>query len=51
MEWYTERTLSEVSLGGILILVVIRTIQGRPSMKKETLCFHKLLYYSCPLEL
>ena len=27
MEWYTERALSEVSLGGILILVVIRTIQ------------------------
>ena len=27
MEWYTERALSDVSLGGILILVVIRTIQ------------------------
>ncbi len=26
-EWYTERALSDVSLGGILILVVIRTIQ------------------------
>ncbi|XP_019866777.2 dymeclin [Aethina tumida] len=25
--WYTERALSEVSLGGLLILVVIRTIQ------------------------
>ncbi|BFG05300.1 dymeclin [Drosophila madeirensis] len=25
--WYTERTISEISLGGILILIVIRTIQ------------------------
>lgn len=25
--WYTERTLTEISLGGLLILVVIRTIQ------------------------
>ncbi|CAH0550083.1 unnamed protein product [Brassicogethes aeneus] len=25
--WYSERTLSEVSLGGLLILVVIRTVQ------------------------
>lgn len=25
--WYTERTISEISLGGLLILVVIRTIQ------------------------
>lgn len=25
--WYTERTLTEVSLGGLLVLVVIRTIQ------------------------
>ncbi|GJQ81413.1 hypothetical protein Trydic_g18278 [Trypoxylus dichotomus] len=25
--WYTERNLSEVSLGGLLVLVVIRTIQ------------------------
>lgn len=25
--WYTERALSELSLGGLLILVVIRTIQ------------------------
>ncbi len=27
MEWYTERQLHEISLGGLLILVVIRTIQ------------------------
>lgn len=27
MEWYTERQLQEISLGGLLILVVIRTIQ------------------------
>ncbi|XP_026842486.1 dymeclin [Drosophila persimilis] len=25
--WYTERSISEISLGGILILIVIRTIQ------------------------
>ncbi|RZC40688.1 Dymeclin and/or Hid1 domain containing protein [Asbolus verrucosus] len=25
--WYTERTLTEVSLGGLLVLVVIRTVQ------------------------
>ncbi len=25
--WYTERSLNEISLGGLLILVVIRTIQ------------------------
>jgi hypothetical protein len=25
--WYTERSLTEISLGGLLILVVIRTIQ------------------------
>lgn len=27
VEWYTERALQDVSLGGLLILVVIRTIQ------------------------
>ncbi|XP_067630358.1 dymeclin [Eurosta solidaginis] len=27
IHWYTERTISEISLGGLLILVVIRTIQ------------------------
>lgn len=25
--WYTERNISEITLGGLLILVVIRTIQ------------------------
>jgi len=25
--WFKERTMSEISLGGLLILVVIRTIQ------------------------
>jgi Dyggve-Melchior-Clausen syndrome protein len=25
--WYTERAISEISLGGLLVLVVIRTIQ------------------------
>ena len=27
VEWYTERSLHDISLGGLLILVVIRTIQ------------------------
>lgn len=27
IQWYTERTISEISLGGLLILVIIRTIQ------------------------
>ncbi|XP_015606666.1 dymeclin-like [Cephus cinctus] len=27
VSWYTERCISEISLGGLLILVVIRTIQ------------------------
>ena len=27
VDWYKERDLSEISLGGLLILVVIRTIQ------------------------
>ena len=27
VDWYGERVLGEVSLGGIIILVVIRTIQ------------------------
>jgi hypothetical protein len=25
--WYTDRQLSEISLGGLIILVIIRTIQ------------------------
>lgn len=27
IDWYTERSLVDISLGGLLILVVIRTIQ------------------------
>lgn len=27
MPWYTERNLTDISLGGLLILVVIRTVQ------------------------
>ncbi|KAG8223642.1 hypothetical protein J437_LFUL009077 [Ladona fulva] len=27
VSWYTERSISEISLGGLLVLVVIRTIQ------------------------
>lgn len=25
--WYTDRTLNEISLGGLVVLVVVRTIQ------------------------
>ena len=25
--WYTERVLNEISLGGLVVLVIIRTIQ------------------------
>ena len=27
IQWYTERSISEISLGGLLILVIIRTVQ------------------------
>ena len=34
--WYTERPLTDISLGGLLILVVIRTIQY--NMTKMRVC-------------
>ena len=38
LNWYTERTISEISLGGLLILIVIRTIQFNMSrMRVHTL--------------
>ncbi|XP_017771961.1 PREDICTED: dymeclin [Nicrophorus vespilloides] len=40
--WYTERILSEVSLGGLLILVVIRTIQYNMLKMKD-----KYLHTNC----
>lgn len=27
IQWYTERSISEISLGGLLVLVIIRTVQ------------------------
>lgn len=40
--WYTERVLSEVSLGGLLVLVVIRTIQYNMLKMKD-----KYLHTNC----
>lgn len=50
VNWYTERSISEISLGGLLILVVIRTIQYnmfkmRVNMyKNKYKCNRKLIY-------
>lgn len=40
--WYTERSLTEISLGSLLILVVIRTIQFNMTRTrvKQTQCKH-----------
>ncbi|MBN3322130.1 DYM protein, partial [Atractosteus spatula] len=40
--WYTERTLSEISLGSLLILVVIRTIQFNMTRTRD-----KYLHTNC----
>lgn len=40
--WYTERSISEISLGGLLILVVIRTIQYNMFKMRD-----KYLHTSC----
>lgn len=40
--WYTERAMSEVSLGGLLILVVIRTIQFNMTRMRD-----KYLHTNC----
>ncbi|GAB6032050.1 hypothetical protein CHUAL_010419 [Chamberlinius hualienensis] len=40
--WYTERSLSSVSLGGLLILVVIRTIQFNMTRMRD-----KYLHTNC----
>ena len=42
VDWYGERVLGEVSLGGIIILVVIRTIQH--NMLKVTVILRLLIF-------
>ncbi|XP_043232636.1 dymeclin-like [Amphibalanus amphitrite] len=42
VSWYTERPLTEISLGGLLILVVIRTIQYNMTKMRD-----KYLHTNC----
>ncbi|XP_031433089.1 dymeclin [Clupea harengus] len=42
INWYTERTLTEISLGSLLILVVIRTIQFNMTRTRD-----KYLHTNC----
>jgi len=42
LNWYTERSLSEISLGGLLILVVIRIIQFNMTRMRD-----KYLHTNC----
>ncbi|KAA8584490.1 hypothetical protein FQN60_008275 [Etheostoma spectabile] len=42
VSWYTERTLTEISLGSLLILVVIRTIQFNMTRTRD-----KYLHTNC----
>uniref|UniRef100_A0A8C4Z0S4 Dymeclin n=1 Tax=Gadus morhua TaxID=8049 RepID=A0A8C4Z0S4_GADMO len=42
ISWYTERTLTEISLGSLLILVVIRTIQFNMTRTRD-----KYLHTNC----
>uniref|UniRef100_A0A2C9L5B3 Dymeclin n=1 Tax=Biomphalaria glabrata TaxID=6526 RepID=A0A2C9L5B3_BIOGL len=42
VQWYKERPLSEISLGGLLILVVIRTIQYNMTRMRD-----KYLHTNC----
>jgi hypothetical protein len=41
IDWYTERILGEISLGGLFILVVIRTIQH--NMLKMRVRYYRIL--------
>lgn len=41
--WYTERALTEISLGGLLVLVVIRTIHY--NMLKMRVSFNLPIFY------
>ncbi|XP_037069422.1 dymeclin-like [Pollicipes pollicipes] len=51
VSWYTERPLAEISLGGLLILVVIRTIQYNMTKMRDkylhTNCLAALANMSC----
>lgn len=38
--WYTERSISEISLGGLLVLVVIRTIQYNMLKMRVSLLYY-----------
>lgn len=42
LTWYTERALSEISLGGLLVLVIIRTIQFNMTRMRD-----KYLHTNC----
>jgi hypothetical protein len=42
LTWYTERSISEISLGGLLVLVVIRTIQFNMTRMRD-----KYLHTNC----
>lgn len=42
ISWYTERSISEISLGGLLVLVVIRTIQFNITRMRD-----KYLHTNC----
>jgi dymeclin len=42
LAWYTERSLSEISIGGLLILVIIRTIQFNMTRMRD-----KYLHTNC----
>lgn len=46
VSWYTERTLTEISLGSLLILVVIRTIQFNMTRTRVSLT-HIQTYSLC----
>lgn len=46
ISWYTERSLTEISLGSLLILVVIRTIQFNMTRTRVGLCTWKVNSYA-----
>ena len=56
MSWFKERVISEITLGGLLILVVIRTIQFNISRMRVgqiigyTHMLEKVHEYGCFLE-
>ena len=50
VDWYGERVLGEVSLGGIIILVVIRTIQHN-MLKVNIINIYYVLLNKCKTDL